>query len=106
MGSNGNVQPRGFRKPESYEAERRTRDMLGDFLTSRGLSIVSDKRERNGQTIVATTEDDGRLVMRVRLCWRRESGIQASDRVKDILGCATACQNQEWGLGGDSTGKD
>lgn len=82
MEGSGKVQTRGFRKPESYEAERRTRDMLGDFLSSRGLSIVSDKRERNGQTIVARTREGGRLMMRVRLCWRRDIGTRGSNRMR------------------------
>jgi len=72
---------RRFRNPESYEAERFTRDMLPDFLRCRGFGDVSQDRKRNGQTIVATTPEGDRLTMRVRLCWRRESGSRDSSRV-------------------------
>lgn len=98
MEGNGKVETRGFRMPESYEAERRTRDMLGDFLRDRGLNIVTDKRERNGQTIVATTRDGGRLMMRVRLCWRREIGTRGSKRVRmySAAQLLAKIKNRDW----------
>jgi len=77
-----NTKTRAFRKPESLEAERRTRNMLSGFLSRRGFGIESDKPDRNGQTIVATTPDGDRLAMRVRICWRREAGGRSSDRMK------------------------
>jgi 5-methylcytosine-specific restriction protein A len=47
---------------------------------------VSDKRERNGQTIVATTLGGKGLTMRVRLCWRCGSGGRDSTRVRTYSG--------------------
>lgn len=68
------MKTRAFRKPESYEAERVTRDMLREFLLNRGFSEVIDERKGHGQTIAATAPNGARLVMRVRLCWVRETG--------------------------------
>ncbi len=66
---------RSFRTPESYNAERITRDMLEDFLRNIGFRDVHDERKHHGktesQTIHATTSGGKRLAMRVRLCWRR-----------------------------------
>ena len=66
---------RDFRTPESYAAERITRDMLADFLRSVGFWDVRDDRKPYGktesQTIHATTPNGERLTMRVRLCWHR-----------------------------------
>src|SRR6266852_1827988 len=75
-----NAMARSFRTPESYESERVTRRILPDFLTRCGFSVVSDTPNRNGQTIVATTSEGERLTMRVRLCWRRQSGSRDSIR--------------------------
>jgi len=84
--SHGNVKARSFRSAESYEAERVTRDMLSGFLSRRGFRVVTDTRERNGQTIVAEALDSNRLTMRVRLCWRRGSGSRDSSRVRRYSG--------------------
>ena len=73
---------RPFRKPESYEAEVITRGMLPNFLTDRGFTVESDKPDRRGQTIVAVTPQGERLAMRVRLCWRRETGSRDSERMR------------------------
>lgn len=66
---------RSFRTPESYNAERITRDMLEDFLRYRGFRDVRDERKYHGkiesQTLHATTPGGDRLTMWVRLCWRR-----------------------------------
>jgi 5-methylcytosine-specific restriction protein A len=66
---------RAFRTPESYQAERITRDMLEGFLISRGFVDVRDERKSHGktesQTLHATSPAGDRLAMRVRLCWRR-----------------------------------
>ena len=78
---NSNAMARPFRTPESYESERITRRILPDFLTRCGFSVMSDTPDRNGQTIVATTPEGERLTMRVRLCWRRQSGSRDSSRV-------------------------
>jgi len=68
---------REFRTSESYAAERETRDMLANFLRTRGFREVSDDRKPYGrsesQTIHATTPDGERLTMRVRLCWYHKS---------------------------------
>ena len=72
---------RPFRRPESYESERVTRRLLPNFLTQRGFRIISDRPERNGQTIVMTTPEGHSLTMRIRLCWRRQSDIQDLSRV-------------------------
>src|SRR5262249_5452852 len=60
------------------ESERATRRMLPAFLTHCGFSVVSDTPDRNGQTIVATTPEGDQMTMRVRLCWRRQSGSMYS----------------------------
>lgn len=73
---------RQFRRPESYEAEDVTRNMLPSFLRDRGFTVESDNRERQGQTIVATTPGGDLLSMRVRLCWNREAGGCDSERVR------------------------
>ena len=67
---------REFRTTESHEAERVTRNMLPDFLRSRGFRDVRDVPERNGQTIHASAPSGERLTMRVKLCWRR---IESTD---------------------------
>ena len=68
---------REFRTSESYAAERKTRDMLANFLHTRGFREVSDDRKPYGksesQTIHATTPDGEQLTMRVRLCWYHKS---------------------------------
>jgi len=61
-----------------------TRGVLKDFLVSRGFRNVSDDRNRNGQTIGATTPGGARLTMRVRLCWRRQNGSRDSNRAKSF----------------------
>jgi 5-methylcytosine-specific restriction protein A len=68
---------RHFRTPESYDFERVTRDMLADYLRNRNFHDIRDDRKRHGttesQTISAIAPQGERLVMRVRLCWRRSS---------------------------------
>jgi 5-methylcytosine-specific restriction protein A len=73
---------RPFSLPESYEAEDVTRQMLPGFLQARGFVVESNKRERQGQTIVAKSPDGERLTMRVRLCWRREADSRDAERVR------------------------
>ena len=82
MDGDSNVKVRRFRSTESYESERVTRDMLGDFLSRRGFRNVTDERKGHAQTIVATDPDGDRLTIRVRLCWRRGSGARNSTRAK------------------------
>ena len=89
---------RRFRKPESFAAERATRDMLPEFLNRRGFGDVTDDRERNGQTIVATTPGGDRLRMRVRLCWRRQGGGRDSSRAKTYSAAQllSKIKNDDW----------
>jgi 5-methylcytosine-specific restriction protein A len=72
------MSPRAFRTPESYYAEQVSRDMIAGFLEERGFAEVRDERKHHGnvesQTIHATAPSGTkRLVMRVRLCWRRRN---------------------------------
>lgn len=90
------MEKRSFRTHESYVSERITRDMLADFLRERGFSKVSDSRKRYGenesQILSAISPTGEQLVMRVRLCWRRDgrsprqttySAAQLLPKVKD-----------------------
>lgn len=87
---------RDFRTPESYTAEHITRNKLIDFFRNRGFGEVQDVRKSHGmtesQTVHATAPDGERLVMRIRLCWRRTghgphentySAAQLRAKVKD-----------------------
>lgn len=83
---------RRFRSPESYEAERMTRDMVPEFLLYRGFQNVNDERRPYGQsesqTIKATAPNGEEIVMRVRLCWYTEkkstiSAAQIRPNIKD-----------------------
>lgn len=80
MESKTKVRP--FRGEESIKSERATRKMLPDFLKLRGFGIVSEDLKGNGQTIAATTPGGDPLTMRVRLCWRRQSGSRDSNRAR------------------------
>lgn len=65
---------REFRTHESHEAETITRNMLPDFLRSRGFRNVRDDRKLHGATesqmIHASNSNGEQLTMRVKLCWR------------------------------------
>src|SRR5262245_56252506 len=89
---------RPFRRPESYQAEEITRKMLPSFLRDRGFTVASDRRERQGQTIVATSPGGERLTMRVRLCWRRETGGRDSERVRTYSAAQLLAkiENNDW----------
>ena len=73
---------RVFRRPESYKAEEITRGMVRAFLHDRGFVVKSDDREHQGQTVVAISPEGDQQTMRVRLCWRRESGSRDSERIQ------------------------
>ena len=73
---------RQFRGVESLNAEKATREMLPGFLQDRGFIVESNNLERQGQTVVAVSPEGDRLTMRVRLCWRRETGSRDSDRTR------------------------
>lgn len=66
---------RPFRKPESYEAERFTRNCIKSLLESRGFTNVLDERrtvggEGQSQLVTATDPSGRQIKMRVRLCWK------------------------------------
>lgn len=67
---------RAFRSPESYQAERLSRDAVVPFLHSRGIVVHDDRRKAVGpgqsQLIAATLTDGSQALIRVRLCWRRD----------------------------------
>ncbi len=78
------VAERAFRSPASHAAETVTRAMLVDFLEQHEFRAVTDKRRAFGrtesQTVVAENRSGEKLVMRVRLCWRRERGNPTDDK--------------------------
>ena len=89
---------RPFRRPESYEAEDATRKMLSGFLEERGFFVKSDRLERQGQTIVVVAPGGIEHTMRVRLCWRRETGTRDSDRVRTYAAAQLLAKikNDDW----------
>jgi len=87
---------RKFRTPESYYAERITRDMIVGFLSERGFKNIQDVRTLHGkvesQTIRADSPNGEKIVLRVRLCWRR-------DKPKDTYSAAQilpTISNNDW----------
>jgi 5-methylcytosine-specific restriction protein A len=89
---------RPFRLPESYAAEEDTRQTLPGFLEGRGFAVENDKRERQGQTIIATSPEGERLTIRVRLCWRRETDSRDSERVRTYSAAQLLARikNNDW----------
>lgn len=75
---------REFRSQKSYDAERISRDLVGPFLHSRGITVLKEHRVKAGpgeSQILDARLPDGRAVrMRVRLCWRRDPGHVAARR--------------------------
>jgi 5-methylcytosine-specific restriction enzyme A len=69
---------RPWRKPESYQAEKITRDLVKPFLESRGYTGIQDNRRPAGggeSQIVNAVNLDGQPVrFRVRSCWRWSNG--------------------------------
>ena len=90
---------RDFRTPESYAAERISRDMLADFLRSMGFRDVRDDRKPYGktesQTIHATTPNGERLTMRVRLCWHR-TGEGSRNNTYSAAQLLPKVKNNDW----------
>jgi 5-methylcytosine-specific restriction protein A len=98
---------RAFRTPESFYAESVTREILADYLSERGFTDVRDNRKFHGkvesQTINATAPTGEKLVIRIRLCWRRRnvsdtySAAQLLPKVKngDWVGTLQAKVNRE-----------
>jgi len=82
---------RVFRTDESYAAEHKTRNMLANYLRSRGFQEVRDERKHHGltesQIIYAITPDGEDLAMRVRLCWHTSkdttSAAQLLSKIKN-----------------------
>lgn len=73
---------REFRSLESKRAEAATRSMVRPFLEERSFTVIEDRPERQGQTIVARAPDGSELTMRVRLCWHREAGKRDAARIR------------------------
>ena len=67
---------RAFRKPESYIAERISRDLIRPFLEDRGFIGIEDIRRKVGlgesQEVVAKSPSGESMRMHVKLCWRRD----------------------------------
>lgn len=89
---------RQFRLPESYEAERETRGMLPGFLEERRFTVKKNIRERQGQTIFAVSPSGEPLTMRVRLCWRRQTGGRNSERMRTYSAAQLLAKikNDDW----------
>ncbi|RII24985.1 MAG: endonuclease [Geobacter sp.] len=87
---------RAFRTPESFYAESVTREMLVDYLTERGFTDVQDNRKFHGkvesQTIHATAPTGERLVIRVRLCWRRRNASETYSAAQLL----PKVKNEDW----------
>lgn len=69
---------RAWRRPESYEAEMLTRNLVKPFLESRGYLQVSDIRRKlgAGQSQIVEALDPRKMPIRfrVRSCWRWSNG--------------------------------
>lgn len=67
---------RAFRSEQSYAFERVARDAVKPLLASRGFRDIDDQRRRVGlgqsQILRARSPEGHLIVMRVRLCWRRD----------------------------------
>lgn len=71
---------RPFRTEESRRSERTTRAMVVPFLEMKGLVVEEDRRERQGQTVIARFADSAKAAMRVKLCWRRDGHRESRGR--------------------------
>lgn len=69
---------RAWRKPESFEAEKRMRSLVKPFLESRGYTQVEDTRRPSGggesQIINACNLEGKPIRFRVRSCWKWPTG--------------------------------
>ena len=73
-----------------------TRRIVGSFLRDCGFNVLSDKREHNGQTIVAATPNGDELTMRVHVCWDR-SGKRDTPLAKTYSAVQlTTIKNDDW----------
>lgn len=93
------MSPRPFRVPDSYDAEKVTRDMLADYLQSLGFRDIEDDRRLYGrnqsQTITATSVSGEHLRMLVKLCWRR-SGVSGLERTYSAAQLLKKISNNDW----------
>ena len=93
------MSPRPFRIPDSYDAEKVTRDMVADYLLGLGFRDVEDERRRYGlnqsQTIAATSAYGEQLRMLVKLCWRR-SGASELERTYSAAQLLKEISNNDW----------
>ncbi|WP_176322857.1 hypothetical protein [Burkholderia vietnamiensis] len=82
---------RVFRKPESFEAERLSRDAIRPFLESRGFTVLSDERIVRGvsqaQVVTARSEPGETIKMRVRLCWRHRGSDDLRYSAAQLRAC-------------------
>ena len=87
---------RAFRTQDSYDAEHITRDMIKGFLAERGFTNIKDDRPHHGkvesQTIHAISRDGKKIVMRVRLCWRRSH----PNETKSAAQILPKIKNNDW----------
>jgi len=92
------MKKRPFRKEESLIAERVTRNQLKEFLSERGFQRIKDLRGNNSQQIRAITPSGKKINMRVKLCWRRESGSRDAARVKTYSAAQILSQikDEDW----------
>lgn len=101
---------RVFRSPQSFLAERITRDMMSPYLASRGFTdLVEDKKSFGNtvqQIIHARTPAGEKVAAHVRLCWRRDgerlggqrfSAVQLLSKIKgdDWIGSLQAKVNRD-----------
>jgi 5-methylcytosine-specific restriction protein A len=87
---------RAFRTQDSYDAEHITRDMIKGFLAERGFASIQDDRAFHGkvesQTIHAMSPYGKKIVMRVRLCWRRTNPTQTNSAAQILPNI----KNNDW----------
>jgi 5-methylcytosine-specific restriction protein A len=90
---------RAFRTAESYEEERKTRDLLPKFLKSCRLRDIRDERTHYGQTqsqtIHASLPSGEKVTARVKLCWRSREG-KRSARNMSAAQLMARIQDGEW----------
>jgi 5-methylcytosine-specific restriction protein A len=96
---------RAFRSPESYAAERVSRDAVKPFLELHGYRDAVDVRRKVGegdsQLVTALTPDGEAVRMRVRLCWRRE-GRRPTERLYAAAQLRARTIDNNWELTLDS----
>lgn len=76
------MNPRAFRRQESLDHERVTRDLLPRYLRSLGMSEVTDLRIRGGQSILFRLPSEATVNARVKLCWRRDDVGRDGERLE------------------------